>query len=72
MGKRKTLKFLGIGISLALSICAAFGIAQAADRPLRETQGRPNVVFLLSDDQGWQDYGFMGHAHVKTPKIRDN
>ncbi len=30
---------------------------------------RPNVVFLLSDDQGWNDYGFMGHAHVQTPNI---
>ena len=35
--------------------------AQAAERP--------NVVFLLSDDQGWQDYGFMGHPHVKTPNL---
>ncbi len=30
---------------------------------------RPNVVFLLSDDQGWGDYGFMGHEHVRTPNL---
>ena len=30
---------------------------------------RPNVVFLLSDDQGWLDYGFMGHPHVQTPNL---
>jgi len=30
---------------------------------------RPNVVFLLSDDQGWNDYGFMGHEHIKTPNL---
>ena len=30
---------------------------------------RPNVVFLLSDDHGWKDYGFMGHAHVQTPNL---
>jgi uncharacterized sulfatase len=30
---------------------------------------RPNVVFLLSDDHGWNDYGFMGHPHVQTPNI---
>lgn len=30
---------------------------------------KPNVVFLLSDDQGWADYGFMGHPHVKTPHL---
>lgn len=30
---------------------------------------RPNVVFLLSDDQGWTDYGFMGHPHLSTPNL---
>ena len=33
------------------------------------TAARPNVVFLLSDDQGWGDYGFMGHPHLKTPNL---
>lgn len=32
-------------------------------------QERPNVVFLLSDDQGWTDYGFMHHPHIATPNI---
>jgi uncharacterized sulfatase len=26
-------------------------------------------VFLLSDDQGWMDYGFMGHPHIQTPNL---
>src|SRR5438067_411374 len=30
---------------------------------------RPNVVILLSDDQGWTDYGFMGHPTVQTPHL---
>ncbi len=30
---------------------------------------RPNVVFLLSDDQAWNDYGFMGHEHIQTPNL---
>ena len=29
----------------------------------------PNVVLILSDDQGWADYSFMGHPHIKTPRI---
>lgn len=29
----------------------------------------PNVVLILSDDQGWQDYGFMGHEVVRTPSL---
>ena len=30
---------------------------------------KPNVVFILSDDQSWGDYGFMGHPHIKTPNL---
>ena len=30
---------------------------------------RPNVVFIVSDDQAWSDYGFMGHPHLKTPNL---
>lgn len=29
----------------------------------------PNIVFIISDDHGWTDYGFMGHAVVETPNI---
>jgi uncharacterized sulfatase len=29
----------------------------------------PNVILILSDDQGFTDYGFMGHKVVKTPNI---
>ena len=36
---------------------------------LKVTPDRPNIVFLLSDDQGWADYGFMGHPHIKTPHL---
>ena len=29
----------------------------------------PNVVFILGDDQGMADYGFMGHPHIRTPHL---
>ena len=29
----------------------------------------PNIVFILSDDQAWTDYGFMGHPEIKTPHL---
>ncbi|MBD3673438.1 MAG: sulfatase-like hydrolase/transferase [Planctomycetaceae bacterium] len=29
----------------------------------------PNVVMIVSDDQAWTDFGFMGHPHVETPHI---
>ena len=46
----------------ALSLICAFTPSRAAERP-------PNVVFILSDDHGWQDYGFMGHPHIRTPHL---
>ncbi len=33
------------------------------------TSERPNIVLILSDDQAWTDYGFMGHDVVQTPNL---
>ncbi|MEN8694009.1 MAG: sulfatase [Akkermansiaceae bacterium] len=30
---------------------------------------RPNVLLILSDDQSWTDYSFMGHEMIETPVI---
>lgn len=30
---------------------------------------QPNIVLILSDDQSWTDYGFMGHEHIETPNL---
>lgn len=29
----------------------------------------PNILMIVSDDQAWTDYSFMGHPHIKTPHI---
>src|SRR5688572_6168376 len=29
----------------------------------------PNIVMIISDDQAWTDYGFMGHPHIQTPHL---
>lgn len=29
----------------------------------------PNVIFILTDDQGWNDAHFGGHLYVKTPNL---
>ena len=38
----------------------------AAEKPAGE---RPNVLLILSDDQAWTDYGFMGHPVIQTPQL---
>ena len=38
-----------------------------SSRPL--SAAKPNVVMIISDDQAWTDYGFMGHKAIRTPHI---
>ncbi|MEO9594217.1 sulfatase family protein, partial [Rhodopirellula bahusiensis] len=53
-----------------ISLVAACLALIAGAWPTDQTQAKqPNVVFLLSDDQSWTDYGFMGHPHIQTPNI---
>ena len=36
--------------------------------PVREgTDGRPNIVLIISDDHDYKHLGFMGHEHVRMP-----
>lgn len=30
---------------------------------------RPNIVFILADDQGWGDLGLTGNTNLQTPNI---
>jgi uncharacterized sulfatase len=30
---------------------------------------KPNVILIISDDHGFNDYGFMGHERIQTPHI---
>ncbi|MFK7766124.1 MAG: sulfatase [Mariniblastus sp.] len=32
-------------------------------------QDKPNIVMIISDDQAWTDYSFMGHKTIKTPSL---
>jgi uncharacterized sulfatase len=48
---------------------AAIALALLLPCPALAREGPPNVVLIISDDQGWTDYGFMGHKEVKTPHL---
>jgi len=32
-------------------------------------QEKLNMVFMIADDQGWGEYGFMRHSHIKSPAL---
>ena len=51
-----------------LGLFASPAVAQTT--PAAPASGAPpNIVFIISDDHGWQDYGFMGHPQIKTPNL---
>jgi len=35
----------------------------------KSTPKPPNIVLIISDDQGWGDYSFMGHGAIRTPHL---
>ncbi len=34
-----------------------------------DAQEPPNVILMMSDDHGWEETGYNGHPHVKTPVL---
>jgi len=32
---------------------------------------QPNIILLMGDDHGWEETGYNGHPHVKTPVLDD-
>lgn len=56
---------------LAVILCAA-QITSATIRPLlaMPAEGRrPNIVLIMTDDQGLGDMGWTGHPHIQTPNL---
>lgn len=38
-------------------------------RSMAVAASKPNIVMLISDDQSWTDFGFMGHKTISTPHL---
>jgi hypothetical protein len=30
---------------------------------------RPNIILMMGDDHGWEETGYNGQPHVKTPVL---
>ena len=63
VNRRRFLKHLGIGTAV-LSMCPA---TEPANRTVNNE--KPNIVFILIDDLGWKDVGFMGSTYYETPNV---
>src|SRR5687767_10085615 len=57
---------------LVLLLPASPGVARETtsdSAAAKVTSATPNVVLIVSDDQHWGDFGFMGHPHIRTPHL---
>ncbi|MFT7677850.1 MAG: arylsulfatase A-like enzyme [Planctomycetota bacterium] len=58
----RCLAWAGCALLLGLLACAAPGGE-------RERRLRPNVLLVMTDDQGFGDYSHMGHGALETPVL---
>jgi arylsulfatase A-like enzyme len=52
-----------IGLVVALAGIVALRAARSQEQP------RPNILLIVSDDQGWPDLGCMGLKDIQTPTL---
>jgi len=57
---------MGLCGSLLVLAGASVGLAPAARQ---DAAPPPNVILLMSDDQGWADVGYNGNELVRTPNL---
>ncbi len=51
-------------MKILLPVLASLGAAHfAVAEPL------PNIILMMGDDHGWEETGYNGHPHVKTPTL---
>src|SRR5437773_8538883 len=46
-----------------------FVLALSVFSPSLALAAAPNIVLLMGDDHGWEETGYHGHPHVKTPVL---
>jgi N-acetylgalactosamine-6-sulfatase len=63
MKRRDFLKYSMLTFAGFLASCKLTG------SDLKIANKKPNVIFILTDDQGWGDLASYGHPYVKTPNI---
>ncbi|SMP58215.1 Arylsulfatase A [Neorhodopirellula lusitana] len=77
-----TMKRIGLLVGLLIGLSSLLGGGEsalnAAETPKAEeskakksqdSAPRPNVIMLMSDDQGWGDVGFNGNEDIHTPNM---
>lgn len=67
--KTETLVWVGIltYILVAIAMIGCAGVPHGAMNT--HSDSLPNIILIMTDDQGWGDTGYYGHPHLKTPAL---
>jgi arylsulfatase A-like enzyme len=52
-----------VAFRLEFVLCSILGAAAASQA------APPNIILMMGDDHGWEETGYNGHPHVKTPVL---
>ena len=59
------LKWKAVFVFLSISIA----MISTAQSQIKEPASKPNIIFILTDDQRWDALGYSGNEIIKTPEM---
>ena len=66
---RKRIQTGVIGLAAILLIVTAWAFTRKSTQQIVVNQDKPNIIIILTDDQGYADVGFNGCKDIPTPNI---
>ncbi len=61
--------FLRTAFASALTVAAGCSMSRGVFAEEKKRSLTPNVILLMSDDQGYGDIGYREHPHLRTPEL---
>jgi alpha-L-rhamnosidase len=58
-----------IKINLLVLLFGASGLVSGNVKEKKEVQEKPNIIFILTDDQRWDALGYAGNKIIQTPEM---